>query len=72
MRAFLNTVAFERAVVFMGIFDRDISPWDISCSALQKGWPSLLKVISSGAFLEDFALPLMSVSAFMPQYSSNS
>ncbi len=44
----------------------------ISCPALQSGRPSLLKVMSSEAFSEDFALPLMSMSAFMSQRSSNS
>lgn len=27
MRAFLNTAAFQRAAVFMGVFDRVIPPW---------------------------------------------
>ncbi len=72
MRVFLNAAVFQRTAVFMCIFDRIIPHGHISCSALQIGWPSLLKMMSSGAFSEDFALPLMSISAFMSRRSNNS
>ncbi len=72
MRAVLNAAAFQWAAVFMGIFDRIISHGHISWPALQSGRPFLLKVMSSGAPAEAFALPLMSISAFMSQRSSSS
>ncbi len=36
MRAFLNTATFQRAAVFMGVFDRIIPPWTHFMASLAK------------------------------------
>ena len=70
MGAGIYAAAFQRYLCasFMG----SLPHGHILCPAGQKGCPVLSKVMSAGAFSDDFALPLMSIRALMSHRSSSS
>ena len=72
MGAGIYASAFQRAAVFVRILYGGIAPWAHLMPGRTDGMPCFIKSDVFGAFEDDFALPLMSISALISQRSRSS